>query len=301
MPTAHTSIESPVFENQRRVSHIVLPASATHLHERHAPYAASLAKRWGVPLRLIHVTGSLTGSSPELDAVVDNLRHSRPGLEVEAETVFGDDVAKTLADAIDPQAFVVMVSEHADPWRIKGSVANDLSSRLGAPLLLLGPNVSIETLTGEIVVAMDGSLAAQAALDRAIALSHAFEGHPRVWMVRVLPVPTGEQTDSHSRIVLALQAQAESITGTEVRWEVIQSNDPIDAITSFASRRKASFIVTGLRSRNDMRRRTMGSVAMGLVQRAEQPVMPVPSQPLQERDDAMRHTHREEEGDVATA
>ena len=276
---------APTFEYGRTVTHVSLPAKALHLHERCAPFASELAAQWGVPLRLIHVSDSLSGSDPALDAVVANLHHRTPSLAIEAVNVFGTDVAKALADAIDPHAFVVMSTEHADAWRFKGSVAESVAGHVGAPLLLIGPNVQIQTTTGEIVVAVDGSMASEAAMDRAVLLSKAFSSRSRIWMVRVVPRPTGGLGDHHGDLARALQAQAESSTaGVDVRWEIIQSNDPIEAITSFAARRRASFIVTGMRSRNDMRRKTMGSVTMGLVHRAIQPVMPVPSARVRDRD-----------------
>ncbi len=283
---------APTFEYGRTVTHVSLPAKALHLHERCAPFASELAAQWGVPLRLIHVSDSLSASDPALDAVVANLHHRTPSLSIEAVNVFGSDVAKALADAIDPQAFVVMSTEHADAWRFKGSVAESVAGHVGAPLLLIGPNVHIQTTTGEIVVAVDGSLASEAAMDRAVLLSKAFSSRSRIWMVRVVPRPNGGIGDHHGDLARALQAKAESSNaGVDVRWEIIQSNDPIEAITSFAARRHASFIVTGMRSRNDMRRKTMGSVTMGLVHRAAQPVMPVPSARVRDSDIAIESSH----------
>lgn len=281
---------APSFEYGRTVTHIALPAKALHLHERCAPFASEIAAQWGVPLRLIHVSDALVGSDPGLDAVVANLHHRSPTLAIEAVNVFGSDVARALTDAIDPHAFVVMTTEHADAWRFKGSVAESVAGHAGAPVLLIGPNVQIQTTTGEIVVAVDGSLASEAALDRAILLSEAFSSRSRIWMVRVVPRPSDEPGGHHGDVARELQAKAESsMAGVDVRWEIIQSNDPIEAISAFAARRRASFIVTGMRSRNDMRRKTMGSVTMGLVHRAIQPVMPVPSARLRDADTASSH------------
>ncbi|NNF55085.1 MAG: universal stress protein [Acidimicrobiales bacterium] len=284
---------APTFEYGRTVTHVALPAKALHLHERCAPFASELAAQWGVPLRLIHVSDSLSGSDPALDAVVSNLHHRTPSLAIEAVNVFGSDVARALADAIDPHAFVVMSTEHADAWRFKGSVAESVAGHVGAPLLLIGPNVQIQTTTGEIVVAVDGSLAAESAIDRAVLLSKAFSSRSRIWMVRVVSRPTGGLCDHHGDVARALQSRAESTSAdVDVRWEIIQSNDPIEAITAFAARRRASFIVTGMRSRNDMRRKTMGSITMGLVHRATQPVMPVPSARVRDRDIALESSHQ---------
>ncbi len=269
-------VGAPAFEDGRVVTHVVLPAAATHLHERGAPYASALAEAWGVPLRLVHVSDSVSASDPHLTAVVDNLRHRRPGLVIESANVYGDDVATALAEYIEPHAFVVMTTEHADEWRFKDSVAEAVVHHVGAPLLLLGPNASDVSLTGEIVVGVDGSYGAHGAVESAMRLAQAFGVRTRVWLVRIVPMPGPGETVHHPEISDYLQRLAEENDGpADVRWEIIQSNNPVDALVDFARRRKASFIVAGARSRTDATRTSMGSVTMGLVHAAAQAVMPV--------------------------
>jgi nucleotide-binding universal stress UspA family protein len=279
MNTEHIAgAAAPAFEEGRVVTHVILPAAATYLHERGAPYASALAEAWGVPLRLVHVSESVSSTDPALDAVVDNLRHRRPGLVIESANVYGDDVATALADYVEPHAFVVMTTEHADEWRFKDSVAEAVVHHVGAPLLLLGPNATDVSLTGEIVVGVDGSYGSETAVGYALKLAQAFGVRTRVWLIRIVPAPARGETVHHPEISDQLQHMAEENNGpADVRWEIIQSNDPVHALVDFARRRKASFIVAGARTRTDATRTSMGSVTMGLVHAATQAVMPVSS------------------------
>lgn len=280
--TGEHTVSAPAFEAGRTVTHVVLPAAATHLHERGAPYASALAEIWQVPLRLVHVSDSVATKDEQLEAVVSNLRHRRPGLTIEGVHVYGEDVAAALADSIDPHAFVLMTTEHADEWRIKGSVAEAVLNRIGAPLLLLGPNAKEVMLTGEIVVGVDGSYASEAAMGHAVTLAKAFGVRTRVWLIQVVPMPEPGDEVHHPEIADYLQRKAEELTDhdVDVRWEVIQSNDPVRSLADFAQRRRASFVVVGARSRTDVTRTTMGSVTMGLVQTVPQAVLAVRSPEL---------------------
>lgn len=282
----HT-VSAPAFEGGRTVNHVILPAAATHLHERGAPYASALAEIWQVPLRLVHVSDSVATKDPQLDAVVSNLRHRRPGLTIEGIHVYGDDVASALADYVDAHAFVVMTTEHADEWRVKGSVAEAVLNRVGAPLLLLGPNVTEVSLTGEVVVGVDGSYASERAMTYAVTLAKAFGVRTRVWLIQVVPMPEPGEEVHHPEIADYLQRQAEDLTDhdVDVRWEVIQSNDPVRALADFAVRRQASFVVAGARSRTDVTRTSMGSVTMGLVQTVPQAVLAVRSRELDQLEE----------------
>lgn len=292
------TVAAPAFQPGQPVEQLVLPVAAGSYHDRAMPLVVWLAERWNLPIRVVHVAGpadtsvGIGGSDGDPDhrsggdasgastgesaatmpqSVVADMQSWYPSLAVTGETLHGDRPGAAIARYLDPRSLAVLSTDNADAWSFKNSVAEELVHLAEVPVLLVGPKVPRRKPDGEIVVGYDGSASARIALDSAVSLARA-TGH-RLWMVRVVPEPLAGD-DLHESTTRPLQELAEQLDAeVGARWEVVQSNSPVDAISSFADRRQAGFIVVGSRSRTDTSRRSMSSIAMGLVSNAEQPVL----------------------------
>lgn len=272
---------APAFEPGRPVNELVVPVVAGSLHDRIMPLAALLAEAWDLPIRLVHVSPSISSVDVDLESVLVGMRSWYPRFDIRSKHLYGDDPAKAIADHASPRTLVLMSTEHIDKWSFKDSVAEAVVERVGMPVLLVGPHVTKDRLRerrldGEVVVGVDGSAAAEAGVGPAVALAKAL-GH-RLWLVRVMPEPGDEEPTFHPEVGRYLQELAEKCdTEIGTRWEVIQGNDPVEVLEGFAARRDASFLVAATRGRASTERHSMASITAGLAAAAARPVLVVAS------------------------
>ncbi|MGH1488926.1 MAG: universal stress protein [Acidimicrobiales bacterium] len=272
---------APSLSAGRPIEELLLPVVPGSLHQRALPLAAVLADAWRLPIRLIHVSNSISSDDQDLEAVLNGIRSWYPSIAVSSEHVFGDDPAKAIAEQLRPQTLTVLATDHIDKWRFKDSAAESLVNQAGIPVVLLGPNVTKDSvrhgaLKGEIVVGLDGSIAAESALEPAIGLARS-TGR-RVWLVNVAAQPDTGDAMSMPKPGHYLQEVAERYEPeVNVRWEVIQSNDPVEALEAFAERRQARFVVMSTGGRTDPTNHSMASIALGVVSVSARPVLVVKS------------------------
>ena len=265
---------APAFASDRTIAELVVPVGAGALHDRALPFAAWLSGRWKVPLRLRHVSASVSSDDPVLDEIVDNIRRWHPELPVEGKHLYGDDPAVTIAQEVGVHMLPVLSTEHADGWSFKDSTAEALVEHVGVPVMLVGPEAKEPHPDGEIVVGLDGTATAEKALHVAAAFAKAVG--QQLWMVRVVADPPPDGEELHPEIGLELQRLADGVDpAVEARWEVIHSNDPVHTIEAFADRVGAGALVTATRGRTDETRTSMCSITMGLVATARRPVLVV--------------------------
>lgn len=274
----HSTSAAPALDDGRPITRIVLPSIAGMLHDRTTTLGVRLAEAWGTDVELVHVSSSIASADPELHHLAEQAKSVHPDLDVHATHLYGDDPAAAIADHVGAGALVVMSTEHIDAWRIKDSVAERLLDRIGGPVLLIGPGVTItrireQGLDGEVVLGVDGSAAAEAGIAPALALAKAV-GH-RLWLARVVPEPKPGDP-FHPEISSRLQTLAEEGSHEiATRWEVIQHNDPVDALETLAERRDAAVLVVSRRRRTNSDRQSMASTTAGLVATAARPVLVV--------------------------
>lgn len=273
---SHSIKTGPTLDGGRSVTRIVLPSVNGMLHDRTTTLGLQMAEAWGAAVELVHVTSSIASVDPVLDHLADQVTSSHPELEVRAAHLYGDDPAAAIADHVGPGSLVAMSTEHMDAWRIKDSVAERLLDRIGGPVLLIGPNVTLAQLrergiAGEIVLGVDGSAAAEAGIGPALALATSV-GY-RLWLTRIVPDP--EPGDPlHPEIAKRLQTLADEASHEiATRWEIIQHNDPVDALENLADRRDAAVLVVSRRGRTNADRPSMASTTAGLVATAARPVL----------------------------
>lgn len=264
---------APILLEDRRVSEIVFPVSIKAIHERGESAAVMLAQTWQLPVRLVHADNMVTNTDPDLESLAERLRHRYPLQDFKTSHLNGADVGKSICETVKADSLVFMSTQNANEWKVKGSTAEEVLRCGGVPLLMMGPHASLTNLEGEIVIGLDGSAPAEVSLALAKGISE-IHGN-RIWLVTVVPQPRrGESLQHRPQLVKYLEDRAAELGGLgHVGWEIIQGNDPVAAIEAFARNRSASLIIAGSKDRSDPSRQTMGSITMGLVSRAQQPVL----------------------------
>ncbi len=269
--THATPSSPPELIGHRQISEVVLPVTFTPTDDRVRGLAISLCHQWEVPLRLVFVSDSIEPTTPELEDLADNIRTRHDDLEVKTTHVYGNDVAVGICSAVLPGSLLLMATDHADEWSMKGSVAEAVVMSSGVPVLLFGPHAQSLRPGGDIVIGLDGSTSAEAALPAAIGLAKVFGA--QLWVVQVAPISDDDNINVEIATYIQDQASVIDIPHQLTGWELIHSNDPVSALASFAEARKASVLVAGARGRTDPHRQSMGSITMGLVSTATVPVL----------------------------
>jgi nucleotide-binding universal stress UspA family protein len=138
-------------------------------------------------------------------------------------------------------------------------------------------------VTRTIVVGVDGSRCADAALERGIELARAFgDGLAVVFAVEPPGRSVGEEWAEHRRALEELgrpivEAAAERARAAGVDAEpVLAPLRPVEALLEEASRRDARFLVVGTASERPLAGVILGSVPHKLLHRSAVPVVVVP-------------------------
>lgn len=182
---------------------ILVPLDGSPAAESVLPYAARLAGPAGRVL-LVHVVpeprplrdvlGNVVMPADDLlvltrDAAMADLERARtrlralaPQLRVDHEVGLGEAALEIIRAAERHQPWLVIAATRGQGFvadDLLGSVADRLTRAMPAPLLLIRPNGSTPAAIRRLVVALDGSNVAHAALDVAqtIALRHDFPIH----------------------------------------------------------------------------------------------------------------------------
>ncbi len=274
---------APTLDGNRPVTRLVLPTVDGALHDHSTLLGALLAERWGVPIDLVHVTSSIASADESLAHLAELLHDHHPAVEIRPVHLYGDDPAVAIAGHVGPGDLVIMATENIDAWRVKGSTAEALLDRVGGPVLLIGPNVTLQHLRergieGEVIVGVDGSAAAEAGVPTALAFAASLDHG--MWLIRVTAEP--EPGDPlHPEMGRALQRLAEACDSKSfTRWEIVHGNDTARTLEAVADRHDAAFLVVSRRPRSSPDRRSMASVAAGLVALAHRPVLVLTAPPV---------------------
>jgi nucleotide-binding universal stress UspA family protein len=293
------------------VSHTVVVAlDGSALAERALPYAEALARARGARLVLVRVAAA--PSSPDLDAVEDHLAAACEvadayllavvgRLEAEAPDLAGrtDAVAVparhgSVTDALRQTArergadFLVLATHGRSGWGrwLYGSVADAVLRRADVPVLLV-PAACEHAWTiaraGRVLVPLDGSAFAEAALPAAADLAAAFGAHLELLqVVERLPYPHGvpytpvalkpaaelrAAREYLDRAATTLRERGRPVT---VRAEVGPVGRTIAAV---ARERDADLIVMATHGRGGATRLVLGSTAAGVLHLSGSPVL----------------------------
>ncbi|MDH4148328.1 MAG: universal stress protein [Acidimicrobiia bacterium] len=287
MEPTSTSAAAPALGGPEPLTELVVPVVAKGFYDRGAAIAARLAVRWGTSVRLVHVaTPSDPVDEDAVAAAAARLRAARPGVTVAADRVESvDDGPSAVADAVigalRDRSLVVMATDHVTRWLGAGSVGEEIVRRAPMPVLLCGPHTDSEHVFGALVVAVDGSPTAEAAMPEALALARGLSAS--LTAVQIVDAATtahvarlraeGEQV-AESSYLSGLVADME-VAGVELGWEIIHADDPVEGILAFAGRKDAGMLVMGTHGLSGATRRAFGSVTMGVVEKSPTPVLVV--------------------------
>jgi nucleotide-binding universal stress UspA family protein len=203
------------------------------------------------------------------EAVAKAIKH---GLAADSEVLFGGPTAVMIADVARRNGSeAVLIHTHGRsgiPLLIAGSVAEDLLALTPVPLVVIHNG---DQLTGEgpYMVAIDGSGAANAALELAIDLAARGERALHI----VYAAAHGENPSLATSI---LEPAAKCLRAARVPIETQTLHGTAAwAIADGARRDNSVLIIMGTHGRSGIARAALGSVAAGVIKEARLPVMVV--------------------------
>src|SRR3954447_23153354 len=140
---------------------IIVPLDLTPFGERALPVATAMARRAGLPVELLAITGPGMDLGPdyvELTALTERIVAATE----RARVIEGDDVATSVGAVLASGQNLVCMSTHGRrPFGdfALGGIARDVTRRTPVPLVLVGPNVAVDADVSleRLVAALDGT------------------------------------------------------------------------------------------------------------------------------------------------
>jgi nucleotide-binding universal stress UspA family protein len=289
----------------KKIERIVLALDGSALARRALPYAAALAGRAGARLLLVRAAmahpffqddlaaaqaAAIGEAEADLEAAAKELRAD--GLHVETRVCYGPAAPTIVEEARLSRADLIALSTHGrgglGRW-VYGSVADRVLREAETPVLVVPPAASVAWPSeGEvrILVPVDGSALAEEVLAPAAALAAALDG--TLVLVRVVepfyygylygqPYPVVPETEVGELLKAAeadLDALARRLRAEGHRVATRAEVGPAaQTIARIAAEVGADAIAMATHGRGGLARLVMGSVATGLLQRADMPVL----------------------------
>jgi nucleotide-binding universal stress UspA family protein len=202
------------------------------------------------------------------EAVAKAIEH---GLAADGEVLLGSTAAMIADVARRNGGEAILVHTHGRrgiSLLIAGSVAEDLLALTPVPLVVIhnGDRLAGE---GPYTVAVDGSSAANAALELAIGLAARRER-----ALHIVYAATRGEDPSLAASILEPAAKRARAAGVPVEMQVLQGA-AARAIADGARRNSSVLIMMGTHGRSGIARAALGSVAAAVIQHARLPVMVV--------------------------
>ncbi len=232
-------------------------------------FALALAARAGATLCFCSVAEDdpLRARLACIHATARALAH---GIAAWASVLAGDPAAAIVAHApaCGAGGIVLGTRAHPGPERVLGSVAAAVVRLSAVPVFTVCAGTAVRD-GGSIIVAVDDTPAAEAALDAALEL--ALERRATLHLVHVVETRAALASEERSFAAIVERVRAAGVAySAELR-----EGDPVEELVDAAERRAAGLIATGTHGRNAIARLILGSVAAGLVRAAPVPVMTV--------------------------
>ena len=305
---------------------LVVPLDGSELAERALPYAVRLAAARGGQLALVRVAlgpppsgfdweDQQVAAVDEAEAYVSRVADKLAVTELPIQTIapYGHAAAQIAKLSEELGATAVVMATHGRtglPHLLYGSVAEALLARSRVPVLLVpakpgqAPMSPFDPIAPRIVVALDGSAFAEAALPTAREM---VGPGGELILVRVELPPDRVQRDTSGKVVAYLdQLEAgfrreatnylDSVAGqlkrdaSGLRMSVlVRVGEPAQGIVLAAAERAADLVVMATHGRTGLRRAVLGSVAGEVVRTGSTPVLLVhPTGPsVTEQQDTM--------------
>jgi nucleotide-binding universal stress UspA family protein len=291
---------------------ILVPLDGSALAEAALPYAKALVARTGGRLTLVRAAhyASLLGdmaveqhrsveiAEDYLECQVERL--AAEGYTAQAAVPFGGSTANWIVEEADIRgADLVVMATHdrvgADRW-LHGSVAETVVHRSSIPVMVVRAG-DAEKLAARfadqqpvVVVPLDGSKLAEAALPIARALANTFGG--RLVLVGVVPAPGQFVAGQGGAIMTYVEpdlAELQADVQTYLRRiaeggkadVIVRSGDAATQIAQAAQEYAAAMVVMATHGRTGAIRTILGSVAGNVVHHSSGPVLLVRARPVQ--------------------
>ncbi len=289
------------------IERILVPLDGSRMAESVLPLVTALAKCTAATVMLLHIIEERPPRSihgePHLATVEDADRYLTalagrllPELQVEyhVHEAQEHDVAMSVAaHAEELQVSMIVLSTHgrSGPRRVVwGSIAQQVLRRAVVPVLLVRPDMRIHDRLGTLLLALDGTAGAEAALPITMELASACGAH--IETVRVVPTAgtlSGDEA-AVARLVpaatdAALNAEASqsatylvdvlarlSSKGATASPQILRG-EPVQMLTEAAQKSDASIIVVATHGRSGLGALWIGSVGAGLMSSADRPLL----------------------------
>jgi nucleotide-binding universal stress UspA family protein len=268
---------------------ILVPLDGSDLAERALPVAQELAKRLGAEIHLVAVAGHGRRVA-EMDVALD-------GAPIGTERVH----RVVLAEADPVRALVAHLGTLAHPAvcmathgrgrsaAILGSVAAELVTAAGAPVVVVGPAIGdvapwipVPREPAGVVACVDKSPASAGLVWAAVAWGGLLgESVEVVVVAEPVPAPIGSaparrrfgpdgDPEVHLESLVAPARQGGAVIFTRVLWDPIS---PAEGVRDHLREHPASLVVVGTRGRQGVARILAGSVGAGIVRNSPSPVL----------------------------
>jgi nucleotide-binding universal stress UspA family protein len=261
----------------------LVPLDGTPAAEAALPLAAALASAMHGGLRLVRVldrdadAATVAQTGADLARVAAGLRH--PGVEVETEVHQGRVVDGILVEAERHGVELIVMATHGRQGLQRarlGSVTEQVLVRSPSPVVVVHAGHPQPRLGGPLLVPVDGSPGAEAALPVARALAQALAA--RVVLLQVVPPLIRYEPDFEADERAAVEAYLEGLAAgfrqIGVAAEARTVSGPIaGTILDLADTAGADLIVMGTHAATGITRALLGSVADEVVRNAPQPVV----------------------------
>jgi len=293
-------------------TNILVPLDGSPFAEAALPYAQWLAERGGAGLTLVRATRAPISlgdaGSHERRAVAETEAYLTAlaaelvahGFRVQTGVPYGGSAAGWIVEEVGMRhADLVVMATHErtgpDRW-LHGSVAEAVVGQASAPVLLIRAPSSpraVERFRDQrpvLVVPLDGSSLAEAALPGAVTLARTLGG--RILLVGVVPVP-GQRVAivggevafvgaEHSQLINEtrgyLAGMVDRLAATRLPAEaLVCQGEPAEGIAEAAGAHNAAAVVMATHGLTGLARTVMGSVAGEVLHRTACPVLLVRS------------------------
>ena len=282
--TSITPDHTPALFAGRPPIELLVPVALQPDHQPGLTVVADLARSWGLPIRMLHVSEEGPASEARFTELVRSFKARHPELVVANQVVevgLEADPAAIVSAHLGDRSLIFLPSERASQWLEEPSVAESVVGAAEQMLVLAGPRCIEPKVGSSVVAALDGSDRAEKTIAPAAAVAAASQ--TKLWLVTAVSEATARtvaelrergQDVSESAYLRAVATRLEA-DGVDVGWQLVHDDDPVAGLISFAINQGASMIVAASHGETGVARRLFGSVCMGLVERAAVPILVV--------------------------
>lgn len=276
---------------------VLVPLDGSELAEEALPYAQAIAQRSNAPLHLTRIIPPDAPAAAE-DEARDYLRGKAHGVgdRVQISIRMGDPAEQIIAGAEEMVDPVIVMTTHGRSgigrW-LYGSVADRVVRGAGMPVLLVRSGMERARLgvVRSILVSLDGSVYAEAALPYAEELAHTFNAE--IHLVRVAetsqvyamltpeaqtPAAAEALNEMIARLVadantyLSQEAEQLRAKGLSVRMQTLEGF-PAEQLLAYEQEAGTDLTVMATHGRSGLSRLVFGSVAERILKLGKTPVM----------------------------